>query len=339
LLAPSLRVVEFDFFCFTNALCEAMASALSAGSNISSLRLNSCLFPEGGSSHIAHALKENSALRTFDCFDNEIDSDFFRVLAKSLAANTALVELSFRLSDNDSAVLMIPVFHAMGSNVAIKTLVVDNFKLADKALSAAIRCGMEHNSTLEKLFFYDVASDCEDSVSWREALSFLPANTYLKALTITVGGQLLGPPLAALCITAVALLKENTALQFLEIVSHGIRPVDYFAVLSLLKCNYTLKTIHLSCSLEFEDGDGGEAEQLVSAVKKTYGLESLGGWIETRLPTVGAVLRLNRAGRRYLVQDAASATKGCALLSAVSDDLECLYLHLLENPSLCERRE
>jgi hypothetical protein len=347
LLAPSLRFVEFDFFYFTNALCQAMASALSAGSNISSLRLNSCIFPDGGiSADIAHALQKNSSLRTFDCFDNDVDAEFFIALANSLAVNTALVELSFRLSHNDSSALMTPVFHAMARNVAIKTLVVDNFKLSDESLSAAICCGMGHNSTLEKLIFYDVASVDADSVPWREALSFLPVNTYLKALTITIGGQLFGQSLVDLCMDAIALLKSNTALVFLEIVNHGILPVDYFKALSLLKCNSTLKTLHLSCSLdhlscsvEFEDGKGSETEQLLSAVKKNYGLESLGGCIEARVPTVGAVLRLNSAGRRYLVQDAASASKGCALLSAVSDDLDCVYFHLLENPSLCERRE
>lgn len=339
LLAPSLRVVEFDFFCFTDALCRAVASALSAGSNISSLRLNGCLFPEGGSSAIAHALEKNSTLRTLECFDIDVDAEFFIALGKSLAVNTALSEISFQLSNKNRSVLMAPVFHAMARNVAIKTLVVDNFKLSDKSVSAAIRCGLEHNATLEKLVFYDVASVDADSIPWREALSFLPGNKYLKALTITIGGKMLGQPLVDLCTDAVTLLEENTALAFLEIVSHGIRPVDYFKTISLLKCNYTLKTLHLSCSLEFDGGNGSEAEQLVSAVKKTYGLESLGGWIEARAPSVGAVLHLNKAGRRYLVQDAACASKGCALLGAISDDLDCLYLHLLENPSLCERRE
>jgi hypothetical protein len=342
LRTPSLVVVEFDFFCLTNALCEAMASALSAGSHITSLRLNSCLFPEESSSAIARAIQENATLRTFECFDNDVDADFFTALAKSLAVNTALTELSFRLPTNVLSALLIPVFHALAVNVGVQTLVIDKFKVSDESVSDAIRYGMAHNKTLEKLFFYDVASVNAESIAWRKALAFLPTNTYLKALTITVGGQQLGQPLVDLYTDAATLLQENTALQFLEIVSHSIRPVDYCQTLSCLKGNVTLKTLQLSYFPELEEDNDKcceEAAMLVSAVKKNYGLTSLGDSIETRVPVVCTVLRLNSAGRRYLVQDAACVAKGCALLSAVSDDLDCLYFHLLENPSLCERRE
>jgi hypothetical protein len=49
LRAPALRIVEFRFFSFTSLLCEAIATALKQGSSITSLTLNSCYFPEGGS--------------------------------------------------------------------------------------------------------------------------------------------------------------------------------------------------------------------------------------------------------------------------------------------------
>jgi hypothetical protein len=54
--------------------------------------------------------------------------------------------------------------------------------------------------------------------------------------------------------------------------------------------------------------------------------------------TVKAVLRLNSAGRRYLIEDGSSISKGVGVLSAVSDDINCVFLHLLENPGLCDRR-
>jgi hypothetical protein len=47
-------------------------------------------------------------------------------------------------------------------------------------------------------------------------------------------------------------------------------------------------------------------------------------------------LRLNQAGRRYLIEDAASIAKGVEVLIGVSDDLGCLFYHLLENPPLCD---
>jgi hypothetical protein len=54
--------------------------------------------------------------------------------------------------------------------------------------------------------------------------------------------------------------------------------------------------------------------------------------------TVKTILRLNAAGRRYLIKDGSSISKGVDVLSAVSDEIDCVFLHLLENPSLCDRR-
>jgi hypothetical protein len=46
---------------------------------------------------------------------------------------------------------------------------------------------------------------------------------------------------------------------------------------------------------------------------------------------------LNAAGRRYLVQDGSSISKGVEVLSRVNNDINCVFLHLLENPRLCDR--
>jgi hypothetical protein len=38
-----------------------------------------------------------------------------------------------------------------------------------------------------------------------------------------------------------------------------------------------------------------------------------------------------------LIQDGCSISKGVEVLSRVNDDINCVFLHLLENPTLCER--
>jgi hypothetical protein len=45
---------------------------------------------------------------------------------------------------------------------------------------------------------------------------------------------------------------------------------------------------------------------------------------------------LNEAGRRYLIEDAGSIASGVEVLITVSEDLDCLFYHLLENPFLCD---
>jgi hypothetical protein len=81
-----------------------------------------------------------------------------------------------------------------------------------------------------------------------------------------------------------------------------------------------------------------EVKNLTSLVKQNYGLESLPG-IDSgeRMGDVRAILQLNVAGRRYLNDDGSSIVKGVDVLSAVSDDLNFIFLHLSENPSLCNR--
>lgn len=49
----------------------------------------------------------------------------------------------------------------------------------------------------------------------------------------------------------------------------------------------------------------------------------------------GEILQLNKAGRRYLAEDATSRSKCIAVLAKVKHDLDCLYYHMQENPILC----
>jgi hypothetical protein len=70
-------------------------------------------------------------------------------------------------------------------------------------------------------------------------------------------------------------------------------------------------------------------------LKKKYALERLPAIDEA--VEVCAILRLNEAGRRYLIEDGSSIAKGVEVLSAVSNEINCVFLHLLENPRLCDR--
>ncbi len=53
---------------------------------------------------------------------------------------------------------------------------------------------------------------------------------------------------------------------------------------------------------------------------------------------MGAILRLNKAGRRYLIEDGSSISKGVEVLSRVNGDINCVFLHMLDNPRLCDLR-
>jgi hypothetical protein len=81
-----------------------------------------------------------------------------------------------------------------------------------------------------------------------------------------------------------------------------------------------------------------EDKRMVSLLMKNYALECLPDIdLESLAGDVGAILRLNKAGRRYLVQDVSSISKGVTVLRKVNNDINCVFLHLLNNPRLCDR--
>jgi hypothetical protein len=100
----------------------------------------------------------------------------------------------------------------------------------------------------------------------------------------------------------------------------------------------TLKTLSLFHHTERLYLTDDEDKQMVSLLKKNYALESLPDIdLEKEAGDVGASLRLNKAGRRYLIEDGSSISKGVEVLSRVNNDINCVFLHLLENPRLCDR--
>jgi hypothetical protein len=108
------------------------------------------------------------------------------------------------------------------------------------------------------------------------------------------------------------------------------------ALITALLHNTTLKSVIFHHDGDLLHLDDDEDKQMAVLLKKNYTLESLPG-IKDRGLDVGAILRLNAAGRRYLVQDGSSISKGVEVLSAVSNEINCVFLHLLENPRLCDR--
>jgi hypothetical protein len=227
----------------------------------------------------------------------------------------------------------------LGMNTTLKSISVNIYdKLGDK-LCAAIRNGLARNSTLEDLSLHDLLpSDDDGAVLARNALSFLRTTSTLKSLTISFTQTQRESYVSAFRLEAVKML-ENTFLESLTIIGNDIEVEELLALVSALQLNTTLKTLRFQSSFERLSLTDYEASQLVSILRKNYGLERLVPDIScTNDGTVNTILMLNAAGRQYLIKDGSSISKGVDVLSAVSDEIDCVFLHLLENPSLCDRR-
>jgi hypothetical protein len=349
LRVPSLRFFLFYGFTFTNTLCHATANAIEAGLSIVDITFdNRCEFPCGGRAIIANALKKNASVTNVKFLD-DCDEPLCSTLAAVLLSNATLQNLTVHNSTRDSGRWFSSIFLSLGMNTSLKSLTV---KIRDKfgdELCAAITSGLAKNTALEFLSLHGIlTSDDDGAISARNALSFLRTNSTLKSLTVSfvqafneVEEHSYFSPFR---MEAMKMMEENSCLESLIVTTgYNIKFEELLALVSVLKRNTTLKYLgfqstieNFSCHLwSTED----EFNQLASILIKNYGLERLVPDVYCEdAETVEAILRLNGAGRRYLIKDGSSISKGVEVLSAVSDDINCLFLHLLENPGLCNKR-
>jgi hypothetical protein len=85
-----------------------------------------------------------------------------------------------------------------------------------------------------------------------------------------------------------------------------------------------------------------QATALLDLIKGNYSLEKLDisdNCFPDLKKEMDIIMRLNAAGRRYVVLgEESNVQAGIYVLSAVSDDLDCLFYHLRENPLILDSR-
>jgi hypothetical protein len=58
---------------------------------------------------------------------------------------------------------------------------------------------------------------------------------------------------------------------------------------------------------------------------------------ETYHSLIAGLVRMNKSGRSRALKDPSNKLAGVSVLNSISDNVDCLFLHLRENPSLCNR--
>jgi hypothetical protein len=337
LQSPSLREVTFQSVAFTHTLLQAVAAkVLEERSKITDLRFYHCSFPEGGDAVIAGLLKTNTTLKCLNFMQPATDEVFYKVLAATLLSNSTLQKLSLIThSDADICSWLSPLFLALQVNHGLKELKIGGFDLIDEELSTAMRLGLGKNSTLELLQISCIELGDNDTCLWREALSFLRINTALKTLFMHFDDDVKESRAATIRLELLAMLHENESLETLSMPCWDARFQDYIEFVAAIQPNTTLKILRLYPfnGVNFSM-DEDETKELLMVLKKNYGLEEITG-LQHGAGDVNSIFQLNRAGRRYLVQDGSSISKGVDVLSRVNDDTNSVFLHLLENPRLC----
>jgi hypothetical protein len=226
-------------------------------------------------------------------------------------------------------------------NKGLKELCISRLDLIDEKVSTSMRLGLGKNSTLETLNLFRITGH-NDTRLWREAFSFLRTNTAIETLEMCFEHNVTESHAATIRMEVLATLGENQSLRTLSMPTTDARFEDYLVCVAAVKSNTTLKsqpnTALKSLRLHTApfDMDDDEMKDLITVLKKNYGLEEFAG-LRHGAGDVNSILQLNRAGRRYLVQDGSSISKGVDVLTRVNDDINSVFFHLLENPRLCDR--
>jgi hypothetical protein len=338
LRVPSLRSVCFSNFYFTCALWQATANALMEGTAITELKFVR-ISTEESASIIATGLSRNTSVTSIIVYHGNAPA-LFDALAMALPSNSTIRDLSF-LFGSLSAEQLPPIFLALGKNSGLKALKVDMSDSMDESLSTALRDGLGMNETLESLELNSVPLCADNDDLFRRAFSFLRINKALKSMVVVVKDDAKESFVSALRLDVATMLQENISLETLTIRRWNmkIKAEEYLVLITTLQHNKMLKSLNFkvrrSHRLTLNDD---EDKQMAALLQKNYALESLPDIdLEKRPRDVNAILRLNAAGRRYLIEDGSSISKGVKVLSAVSNEINCVFLHLLENPRLCDR--
>jgi hypothetical protein len=264
---------------------------------------------------MANGLASNKSVACIDV-SSPRDGTLYNALAMALPSNSTLRDLSFLCGSHISAEHLPPVLLALGKNEGLKTLKLDVHRSMQESLCTALKDGLGMNEALESLTFncYAPLRD-ENCALLNTAFSFLRTNITLKSLVVNVQHYLTTSCRSTFCCDLAAMLQDNASLESLTVQScHTIRMKadEGILLLTALQHNKVLKTLTM-----YHNG--------------FLALTHVGAG------DVGSILRLNEAGRRYLIEDGSSISKGVKVLIAVSNEINCLFLHLLENPTLCDR--
>jgi hypothetical protein len=338
LQVPSLQSVCFGRFSFTPALCQATANALMEGTAVTKLVFRRCSFLDGECTRMmANYLSRNTSVSHIRVILAP-DRTLLRALATALPLNSTMRDLFISGSRYDDNLNLSPVFSALGTNKGLKTLTLYSFGSINEALSTAMKDGLGTNVTLESLQLNDVHLSHDNAEFWCRAFSFLRTNKALKSLIVNMQRDITESCLSAFRIDIAAMLHDNASLESISILTwKGIKAEDYIVLVTALQHNSRLKTVCLKGSERLQWNDD-EIKQMASLLKKNYALESLPDIdLKNEAGDIGTILRLNEAGRRYLIEDGSSISKGVEVLSRVYNEINCVFFHLLENPRLCDR--
>lgn len=207
----------------------------------------------------------------------------------------------------------------LAKTLLLKTLVFsggpNEYGSIEDAAWNRICCGVAVNKSIVELEVCRGARLSINNSGMRQSIYSLTKNKTLGSLSIFFGESAHIQSSEALLVT-LHKLRKNAALK------KGIfSPLPQLSVSrgeELNKCflkNYTLNHCPFRMTPDTSRKDNLRNDRIVMKAEM--------------------IRTLNKHGRVYILEDNMNKERGIALLAAVSNNMDCIFLHLKENPSLC----
>ena len=187
---------------------------------------------------------------------------------------------------------------------------LQRFWLDERAIPPVLAEGIGSMRELVDLTFNEVTSN-GTVLRVVEMAAFMPSLTNLSIRT-DYSFELMDLALAT-CV------RQSKSLRRISLCSNGRESNSVASVLlpafeEAMKDNYQIREVTLFSTMERDDA-----------------------FDRAMVKNVKMFVRLNCAGRSYIATNVSDKHKGIKVLECVNDDLNCLLVHLRENPLLCQR--
>jgi Ran GTPase-activating protein (RanGAP) involved in mRNA processing and transport len=276
----------------------ALAYLLHTNQSLKEVYAGYNMIPDEYGVRIANSISNNKNIRLLDVSANDLGVESCRAFSNLLSGGRAISSSLENLNLAQNYLQddgCLFLASALTTNTTLKSLTLAETRLKSHAVCAALATALTENATLERLNLPDNRVRDEGCILLAGALR---VNTSLKALNLFANH--IGDTGAVAMAQA---LQENSTLEQLNLASnHGMGHPSYKALETMLETNVVLQ--HL--------------------------------WMPTILPgsTIPMFLRINKLGRKRLLQEMDNAELWCDAIKACADDIHCLYYLVRTNPTV-----
>lgn len=254
------------------------------------------------------------------------------LMGKALAQHPGILSLSLHFDWHDTFFLQI--LTGVSTSQSLQDITLDCFTGKPEPCESLVQV-LEH-SNLQSL----TVAGLEDLDTFFNALRVC-TTTRLRTLCLhgpTLSGQVWMKHICQLLDCSLP------SLETLHVHTRG-SPCMFLDVIAFLWAvkEFNLSALSVDLSVQCPDEE-------ICATKFLYAVKSSFRWTELNISGVNGhgaimspytiavcrgILAMNRAGRRYICSESANRGIGITVLAAVADNVDCLFLHLQENLSLC----